>query len=319
MEGRQLSEQQAQALEAALKLAPDDLSIRTKLMGYYWGQFRSTSARRARQQHVFWVIQNHPEAAIAGVPEGTLDPHLDGEAYEQAAALWKQQVAGHPADPAILGNAAAFFLLYDATLAENLLKKGEALEPANPRWPQRLGQLYSLHSHAAGEPDASKRVADALAAYERAYARTAGDLSKSYLLPSLAAAAFDAGSMDKAKSYADFALDAAKRWPSDWNAGNDLHHGNLILGRLALRAGDTETAKAYLVSAAKTHGSPQLNSFGPNMALAKELLERGEKATVLEYLALCGNFWSSGKDTLRNWTATINSGGTPDFGANLSY
>jgi len=321
IEGSRLSQEQAQQLEDTLNLAPDDLSIRTKLIGYYWGQFRSTSARKAHQQHVLWVIENHPEAEIAGIPEGTLNPHLDGEAYEQAAALWKQETANHPADPTVLGHAAAFFLIFDSPLAESLLKKVEALEPENARWPQHLGDLYSLPSRAPTqpEPDASNRAGDALAAFERAYARTEGDLAKSYLLTSLARSAFSAGSLEKAKAYAELALDAAKRWPSDWNAGNAAHYGNIILGRVALRTGDVENAKAHLISAGATHGSPQLNSFGPNMALAKEFLDRGERAAVIEYLTLCAKFWSSGKDKLANWTATIKGGGTPDFGANLSY
>jgi tetratricopeptide (TPR) repeat protein len=319
LEGRHLSQQQAQQLEEALKSAPDDLSIRTKLIGYYWGQFRSTVARQVHQQHVLWVIKNHPEAEISGLPECTLNPHLDDGAYKEAEALWKQQVDHHPADPAVLRNAAAFFLLQDATFAEGLLKKGEALESTNPLWPERLGQLYSLEVQTACESDVPLRAAKALAAYERAYGLTARDLQRTYLLSDLATAAFDAGALEKAKSYAALAIDAAKRWPSDWNAGNDIHHGNLILGRVALREGDVEKAKRFLILAGKTHGSPQLNSFGPNMVLAKDLLERGERTAVLKYLSLCGRFWSSGQTTLHDWTATIKAGGTPDFGANLFY
>ena len=38
-------------------------------------------------------------------------------------------------------------------------------------------------------------------------------------------------------------------------------------------------------------GSPQLNSFGPIMSLAEELLEQGEPDTVLEFFAECRKFW----------------------------
>jgi hypothetical protein len=48
--------------------------------------------------------------------------------------------------------------------------------------------------------------------------------------------------------------------------------------------GDIEEAKKQLLLAGKTPSSPQLNSFGPNMILAKELLDKGEKDTVLHYL-----------------------------------
>ncbi|MBV8841883.1 MAG: hypothetical protein JO307_03640 [Bryobacterales bacterium] len=72
-------------------------------------------------------------------------------------------------------------------------------------------------------------------------------------------------------------------------------------------------------SGGKTPGSPQLNSFGPNVTLAKQLLERGEKSVVLEYFAECRSFWKMGGPSLDSWTATIQRGETPNFGANLVY
>jgi len=38
-----------------------------------------------------------------------------------------------------------------------------------------------------------------------------------------------------------------------------------------LKEGKVEDAKHYLLEAGKTPGSPQLNSFGPDMSLAEEL------------------------------------------------
>ena len=64
-----------------------------------------------------------------------------------------------------------------------------------------------------------------------------------------------------------------------------------------------------------------LSSFGPNMALAKELLEAGEKAAVIEYLQLCKNFWdyAQKRGTLDRWIKTIKAGEIPEFGPNLIY
>jgi hypothetical protein len=53
------------------------------------------------------------------------------------------------------------------------------------------------------------------------------------------------------------------------------------------------------------------------MILAKELLEKGERETVLAYLQSCAKFWEMGGDRLQNWMATIRGGGTPDFLMNL--
>lgn len=78
--------------------------------------------------------------------------------------------------------------------------------------------------------------------------------------------------------------------------GNIIHNANQVLGRCALLEGKLEDAKAYLLKAGATPGSPQLDSFGPRMSLARELLEKGEKETVLRYLDLVGKFRASGKE-----------------------
>ena len=67
-----------------------------------------------------------------------------------------------------------------------------------------------------------------------------------------------------------------------------------------------------------------MNSFGPNMTLAKELIEKGEKDAVLQYLDLCAKFWKSGKESpdggeLEKWKAQVRKGELPNFGANLWY
>ena len=91
------------------------------------------------------------------------------------------------------------------------------------------------------------------------------------------------------------------------------------MGRIALADGDLEEARARLIAAGETPGSPQLNSFGPDMALAKALFERGEKQTVLRYLELCLEFWEMGQDELKNWIALIEGGRTPDFTGQLRF
>jgi hypothetical protein len=57
--------------------------------------------------------------------------------------------------------------------------------------------------------------------------------------------------------------------------------------------------------------------YGPNMSLAKDLLEKGEKQGVLDYFALCRKFWNSGR--LDEWSQQVTEGTIPDFGANLVH
>lgn len=138
-----------------------------------------------------------------------------------------------------------------------------------------------------------------------------------YKLTDAVLPAVEAGDLDKAKRDAERLLAQAASKKGDWNYGNAFHKGHLALGRIALARGDKNGAIAHLLEAGKTPGSPQLNSFGPNMTLAKELLAQGEKGATLRYFDECGVFWHDNK--LAQWKQEIANGQTPDFGANLKY
>lgn len=126
---------------------------------------------------------------------------------------------------------------------------------------------------------------------------------------------------DDAKKSADALLASNEKFKKNWNYGNAIHHSHLVLGRLSLMAGKVEEAMKELKLAGQTPGSPQLDSFGPNMTLAKELLEKGEKAAVLEYFEDCTRFWKTefATPTIADWKAAIAQGKAPDFKANLVY
>jgi hypothetical protein len=100
--------------------------------------------------------------------------------------------------------------------------------------------------------------------------------------------------------------------------GDVVHDGHLVLGRIVLDEGRTEEAKRHLLAAGKSRGSPVLDTFGPNMSLAKELLEKGEQETVLQYFEFCRVFWGH-RDTLDVWIKDIHAGRIPEFGGNLIY
>lgn len=130
------------------------------------------------------------------------------------------------------------------------------------------------------------------------------------------------GSLDDADRLARELLDLATDYSEDWHHGNALHHGNLIRGRIALKQGDTDEAVGFLRAAGKTPGSPQLNSFGPNMLLAKELIEAGQRDAVLEYFEDCKAFWTGverGRTTLDDWATEVREGRSPDFGPSLIF
>jgi hypothetical protein len=143
-------------------------------------------------------------------------------------------------------------------------------------------------------------------------------ISRGPLLARLARTALAAGNPEKAGRYANEAL-VASRDGVFWWTGDAIHQGNIVLGRLALRGGDVAEAKRYLLLAGKTPGSTSLAAQGPNMALARDLLEHGESAAVLQYLEECGSFWGGNRGRLAEWMALVRAGLKPDFGANLTY
>jgi tetratricopeptide (TPR) repeat protein len=145
------------------------------------------------------------------------------------------------------------------------------------------------------------------------------ELMRFYALNDAAKAAFEVGKTDEAKQHAQAALDLAPKYRDDWNYGNAIHDGHMVLGRVALKNGDVETAKRELLLAGATPGSPQLDSFGPNMSLAKDLLEQKQTDTVVEYFTLCAKFWDLERGNLKRWSVLAKAGEMPDFGANLVY
>ena len=153
-----------------------------------------------------------------------------------------------------------------------------------------------------------------------------GDLSavtneaeRFYALNRAAKNALQAGNVTEAEALANELALLAPKYPQDWNYGNAIQDANQVLGRIALARGDVMEAKKRLLASADSKGSPQMNSFGPNMRLAKALLEKGESDVVLEYFQHCGKFWEMGQDRLAQWTATVKKGDVPEFGANLEY
>ena len=133
--------------------------------------------------------------------------------------------------------------------------------------------------------------------------------------------AFEQGDFQHVKSLAEEYLALAELNQNNWNYGNAIHHSNIWLGRIALMENDLEKAKNFLLKAAQTKGSPQLNSFGPNMTLAKELLEMNEPEVVLNYINSCKKFWKWYLSwfKIRKWKKEIRKGNIPNFGSNLYY
>jgi hypothetical protein len=117
---------------------------------------------------------------------------------------------------------------------------------------------------------------------------------------------------------------ALKQDNSKTEYGYQYHYASVILGRLALLDGKIPEAEEFLRKAGKTKGDPVLNSFGPNMMLARDLLRKGSKQAVLNYFDDCLKFWKLERvtnhgDRIAAWKSSIAKGKEPDFGVDLFH
>src|SRR5207248_1745599 len=151
------------------------------------------------------------------------------------------------------------------------------------------------------------------------------DHDRYWILYYLCPAALSAGEIDKAKSFANTLLEIAPRLERRPGFGPGMngaatHIANIVLGRIALDEGKVAKAKEHLLAAGSIEkGDPPLVSFGPDMLLAKRLIEKDERKVAVEYLDLCALFWTYKQNRVAEWRKTIDMGGMPDFGANLNY
>ena len=246
-----------------------------------------------------------PEGSVAGA-EALTGPQLLRQPAITAVKQWKYRPVLRDGKP-VRAYTRATVDFFDRTggthdfpmpdMEEQMAAEARfsALENQMPRTPAQV--LADLEQDAGGG-DATRRF---------------------YALSGLAKAALKADSLDKAAAYAKDLLKGAEANHDDWNYGNAIHDGHMVLGMVALRAGNLGEARDHLLDAGRTPGSPQLNSFGPNMQLAKQLLERGETGAALQYFELCRSFWTMGAKQLDAWSRDVNAGKIPAFGANLIY
>jgi tetratricopeptide (TPR) repeat protein len=202
-----------------------------------------------------------------------------------------------------------------AALAEELLKRAQSLDPRNPKWHGMLAQFYAQQAEYALNERKTTYVRKAMEEFNAAAAIDPAAVS-AFPPSKYARIAVEAGELDKARASAERCLAQIATVQFKDAA---IHECNLILGRVALRRGELKVAGEYLLAAAQVEGKGSLSSFGPNMMLARELLEKGQRDVVAEYFQLCSRFWSYDRGQLARWTAQVKAGEIPQFGANLVY
>ncbi len=106
-------------------------------------------------------------------------------------------------------------------------------------------------------------------------------------------------------------LTLAAKYPCSEGYGDAIYGANSYLGRISIKDGDVAAAGQYLLAAGKTPGSGVLDSIGPDLTLANQLLRAGQVDTVVKFLQEIRAFWKPGQRQLDSWTADIEAGQRP--------
>jgi len=301
--GKSISKAKAAELENGLKQAPEKLDDRLTLIGYYTSNAHDGLDKLRLRAHVLWIIGNHPEHPATAEPS-LRDLPDDPDGNVAVLELWQHNLESRSDDIAVIKNAEKFFFGKDPVIADRLIHQIAEKEPANPQWATELAQLYRMFG-IPGDP-IENPTQRALEEYDRVLALTHTPAARRALSGDMADAAFKIGDFPAAAELAKIYLKSADR-PA-------VQRANTILGRVALREGDLAGAKGYLFSSLDASAARDITFSGPVLILAKELMERGERDTVLQYLENCLALWPRGEPILRMWIAEIQEGKTPNFG-----
>jgi len=138
-------------------------------------------------------------------------------------------------------------------------------------------------------------------------------LNRFYSLEEEIAAAYSTNDYKRANELLAEYLALADIYKCNWNYGNAIHDANRILGLISLKGGNIEDASYYLLESGKSTGSPQLDSFGPELDLANELLKLGRHEDVKTYLNDISSFWEMNDGSIETWINEINRGELPEL------
>jgi len=333
-EGHALTAPDAEGLERRLEEQATDLDARARLLGYYakrceqelaanpgWLQ-NATAAPpptcAGKFRHVLWVIAHAPGAPLAAHPVTHIS--RGHHAYYEAARTWQQHAEADPVDATVLDHALRFFERQNHVRVEELLDRAERLYPDDARWARRR---RSIRADELGATWLKYHVADLGGNESPALAELVeieALLRDGELEPPAAAQLHDQaahlllhfGHLAKAREHAQ-AMVATATGILDGQDGPQVHSGHVLLGRIALREGDVEEAKARLELAGRTAGSSCFPKY-PKMALARELLAHDERDAVLQYLRLCRAACDGLPAILDRWIAQLHDGLIPELG-----
>lgn len=334
----ELTAREIAALEAKLKTKPDDSEARIRLVNYY-AERETAADKKSLQRHRLALIENNAQSDYS-LPLGlwTEDDWQTPE-YLQLKNAWLKRISLDKQNKRVRFNA-AYFLSGEKALAEKILLDGKILAPADSDYPAELVEFYensmSVNYGESEETRLNKRLAvlkkiiaeaqTALGLLKKSEdAETVADEIRKMLVAS-AKYALETGDLALAKKSAEEIITESGE-PQSLTSGfgdsgiESFQIANSVLGRIALRAGNVEKAREYLMNAIlliddESNIHPKLDA-----PFLEEMLVRNGSKNVLEYLESflkSKHLEDSDKATVKEIILLLNRGTLPIFSDYLS-
>ncbi len=164
------SPQEIANLESQVLQNPEDLDARMRLLQLYLDTAPSSlsvdsSRRSLRLQHILYLVDHHPEAAVSASKVAyvyrTGGPYANAADHEEARNLWLAAVQGSAGNVAVTMNAVKFLEREDQEDAERVLRRALDADPQNREIAANLGFLYAMEilaGHATTELEQSSNA-----------------------------------------------------------------------------------------------------------------------------------------------------------------
>lgn len=301
--GRTLTVPQIRELEANLKVAPENIVLRAKFLGYLHEKaIRKTGARAAWSSQVIWFIENHPEEDVLSLPECSC-MSLRGDSsqvYKDIAATW-QKALERTTNIRVILNGAAFFGMEDRKKCLDLLSKVRKANPENIAVLRELCLYSSLHC--VYDKPTTDEIVQCIRIHEELRMHEQSDI---HILNTLAFLAYKLADFESAERYADLI--------AYQNSSSHLAHS--IKGLVSLMSGSVEQAKSELLKSGNSKGYFEQPILA--FELANALLNRGERKAVCTYLRSCKHYWAVGRLLVPIWIVQIKLGLKPRLTASVT-
>lgn len=203
-----------------------------------------------------------------------------------------------------------------SSLAERWLRRAIELAPAEAEWKALLVPVLRLQASRSEDPrERARLLREAMGFLPQRDTPTA--------LTELAKAEFESGDDEAARRDAqravEGAVDVAKRNPQQ--AATLINRGNSVLGRIALAHGDLAQARERLRASLRFAAPASVNFgvAGPDLSLAEDLADAGERDAVIEYLEASRQFWPYDRGLAGHYIRSIQAGKKREAFANFAH